>query len=82
MFLRFFDAANPSNPANPCFSSIGFVAFGDLSFSCETKFNISDDFLLPRGLLEPVLKNFLRSYFTDFRNKLECLSLESLSSLV
>ena len=30
-------------PLIPVFWVIGFVAFGDL-FSCETKFNIPDDF--------------------------------------
>ncbi len=32
--------------------------------------------------LGPMLQNFLRSQFTNLRNKLECLSLESFSSLV
>ncbi len=32
--------------------------------------------------LGPILNNFLRPKFTDFRNKVDCLSLASLSSLV
>jgi hypothetical protein len=32
--------------------------------------------------LDPILYNFLRPQFTGFRNKLECLSQASLSSLV
>jgi hypothetical protein len=34
------------------------------------------------ALLGLILLNFLRSYFKDFRNNLECLSLTSVNSLV